>query len=580
MNREYPEWGNNDAYKKTMSKLDVTPKERYREIASTAAQILCSTQLNFQTFDIKKLEDAFFDILWNGYLIPSTPMMFNFGNNNGLPISCFGSKVADDMYEIGRKNLEIMMLSKVGGGTSIDVSSLRPIGSDIKGGKLGKSDGIIPFIKILDSTIQASKQGNTRRGALAVYLDIEHPEAKEFIKIRDKGTDPNRVCDNIHNGCLHSNEFMNKVLEGDKEARELFSSEIITRYETGEPYMIFTDNVKDAIPMWWRNTTYKGIPLVDLVAASNLCTEIFLPQHDDLTFICALSSLNLTKFDRWMGIRYDIGINRNVDVVELSLLLIDAGVSEFITKGKEYKGFEDAIKFAKLTRALGLGALGWHSYLQEKGLPFNSVSSTLLNKKIFSYIHSKTEAANKFYGEFLGSPALCKDGKRRWLTTTAIAPNRNSARMAGNKSQGCMPIYSNYYTDGTSSGSITYKNLELEKLLISLGKNTQDVWDSILENSGSIQHLDFISDEDKEVFLTAHEINQLGVVEQFAQRQKYICQGQSLNLHFPANADSAWITKVHIEAWKLGIKSLYYLKAKTDLQADSKTFDECVACEG
>jgi len=295
-NNDYPKWGDNEAYRKTIAKLGCTPKERYKHIAQTAAAYV-NRDMKHNDFilNVKKLEDAFYDILWNGYLIPSTPVMFNFGTEKGLPISCFGSTVGDDMYEIGRKQTELMMLSKIGGGTSMDISHLRPIGSPIKNGLLGQSDGVIPFVKIMDSTILAAKQGNTRRGSIAVYLDIEHKESKEFMKIRDKGTDPNRVCDAIHHGFNIGDDFMNKVKSGDEEARKMFSELVITRVETGEPYIVYKDNARKGVPSWWDGLKMNNLPLTDYINHSNLCTEIFLPDSEDLTFVCCLSSLNLAK---------------------------------------------------------------------------------------------------------------------------------------------------------------------------------------------------------------------------------------------------------------------------------------------
>ena len=560
---DFPEWGNNALYLTTIKGgylIDgETPKDGYVRVSSRAAELLKKPEL----------QERFFDILWNGWLIPSTPVMANLGTDVALPISCFSSHVGDSMYEIYRKNLEMAMLSKYGGGTAYDFSSIRAMGTKIKDGRGGTSDGIIPFIKSYDSTILASKQGKTRRGAVAIYLNAEHGEFKDFLEVREPKGDVNRQSHNIHQGAIFTDEFMNKVVDKNGKEREIWLETLKKRVKTGEPYTMFIDNANNVVPEWWQKNNLK-------IRHSNLCSEIFLPTDENHTLVCCLSSLNLVKFDEW----------RNTDTVYLSVLFLDAVMEDFLQKGNSYayKGIEDAVRFATKSRALGLGALGWHSFLQSKLIPFVSIEANAWTNIIFKYIKDESEKATIDLAKEYGEPEWCQGTGRRNLTLLAIAPNRSSSKLAGGYSQGIEPIAANIYMDDDAKGLHIRRNPFLEQLLESKGKNVPQVWDAISEDKGSVLNVRCMSAEEKAVFKTFKEINQLELVRQAGIRQKYIDQGQSLNLAFFNDAPAKFINQVHIEAWKLGLKSLYYLRSESVLRADTKEqrdlYSECIMCQG
>lgn len=556
---DYPEWGNNDLYLTTVKggylDGDESPKQAYERLAKTACRYLKD----------ESLYDKFLEIFWNGWLIPSTPVMSSFGNNKGLPISCFSGVIPDDMYGIGYKQLEMRMLSKYGGGTAYDFSQVRPIGSPIKEGKLGTSDGIIPFIKSFDSTILSSKQGKLRRGAVAMYLDAEHEEYPSFLTIREPKGDVDRQCQNIHQGGKFSDAFMSKVKDGGKEY-EIWVNTLMKRVKTGEPYIFFTDNANKNLPEFWKKNNL-------LIRHSNLCAEIMLPTDDEHTLVCCLSSLNIHKYDEW----------KDTDTVKLSIYFLDAVISEFIEKSKKIKGIDDAIRFAEKSRALGLGALGWHSYLQSKALPFISPSSTLETHRIFGNIRRKAEIATLELGTKHGEPLWCEGTGRRNLTLLAIAPNRSSSKLAGGLSQGIEPVAANIYVDIDAKGTHIRRNPELVKLLQSKDRDITEVWDQISEDKGSVANIRCLTEDEKNVFKTFKEINQLELVRQAGIRQEYIDQGQSINLAFNTDAPAKFINQVHYTAWELGIKSLYYFRSESNLKADSAQqrdlYSECVVCE-
>lgn len=561
VNIDFPEWGNNSLYLTTIKGgyllENESPKEAYVRISKRASDLLNKPEL----------EEKFFNIFWNGWLIPSTPVASNFGTDLALPISCFGSVVGDDLYEINRKATEMAMLSKAGGGTSVDFSKIRAIGSPIKGGAGGTSDGIIPFIKQYDSTIIASKQAKVRRGAVALYLNAEHKEFKEFLEVREPKGDVNRQSLNIHQGAIFTDEFMNKVVDKNGHERELWLETLKKRVKTGEPYCMFIDNANNVTPEWWKNNDLK-------INHSNLCNEIYLPNSENLSFVCCLSSLNLLKFEEW----------KDTDTVFLSTLFLDAVMEDFIQKGSNYKGISDAVDFAIKSRALGLGTLGWHSFLQSKMIPFTSIESNSWTTIIFKHIKTESEKATLWLGKEYGEPEWCKGTGRRNLTLMAIAPNRSSSKLAGGLSQGIEPLAANAYMDDDAKGLHIRRNPLLEKLLEEKGKNIPQVWDAISEDKGSVANVRCLTNDEKDVFKTFKEINQMEIVKQACIRQKYIDQGQSINLAFFQNAPAKFINSVHIEAWKGGLKGLYYLRSESVLKADSKDqrdlYSECLMCEG
>lgn len=558
---DYPEWGNNDLYLTTIKggylQKNETPKQAYERLAYTACKFLNKPDLF----------DQFFNIFWNGWLIPSTPVMSSFGTDKGLPISCFSGLVSDDMYDIGRKELEMRMLSKHGGGTAYDFSEVRPIGSPIKNGELGTSDGIIPFMKSYDSTIISSKQGRLRRGAVAMYLDIEHKEYPEFLEIREPKGDINRQCHNIHQGAVITDAFMRNVKASDGIERKLWVDTLKKRVKTGEPYMMFIDNANRNLPQNWNKHNLK-------VKHSNLCSEIFLPTDGEHTLVCCLSSLNLYKYDEW----------KDTNTVRLAIFFLDAVIEEFIQKSSNIKGIEDSTRFAIKSRALGLGTLGYHTYLQSKNIPFISIYANGQTNKIFSYIRDQADQASNELAEMFGEPEWCKGTGFRNLTKLAIAPNRSSAKLAGGISQGVEPIAANIYVDDDSKGIHIRRNPELVKLLESKERNIPEVWDQIIEDKGSVANIRCLSEEEKEVFKTFKEINQLELVKQAGIRQQYLDQGQSINLAFPQDAPAKFINLVHYTAWEVGLKSLYYFRSESNLRADSAQqrdlYSECVICEG
>lgn len=560
LNVDYPSWGNNDLYLTTIRggylQGNETPHEAYVRLAKTAVKYL----------GMPELEQDFYNMFWKGWLIPATPVMSNFGTNKGLPISCFSGVVPDDMYDIGRKELEMRMLSKHGGGTAYDFSEVRPLGSPIKNGELGTSDGIIPFIKSYDSTIISSKQGKLRRGAVAIYLDANHGEYDSFLEIREPKGDINRQCHNIHQGAKFDDEFMRKIPQGGREY-EIWVNTLKKRVKTGEPYCFFTDNANRHLPDFWKkhNLTIKH---------SNLCSEIMLPTDGEHTLVCCLSSLNLYKYEEW----------KDTNVVKLAIYFLDAVISEFLEKAKNIRGIEDSVRFAEKSRALGLGALGWHSYLQSKNVPFCSIYANGLTHRIFGAIREQSEKATLELGSKLGSPLWCEGTGRRNLTLLAIAPNRSSSKLAGGVSQGVEPIAANIYVDDDAKGLHIRRNPELVKLLQSKDRDISEVWDQIMTDKGSVMNIRCLTDEEKEVFLTFKEINQLELVKQAGLRQQYIDQGQSVNLAFMSDAPAKFINKVHYTAWELGLKALYYFRSESNLRADTAQqrdlYSECVMCEG
>jgi ribonucleoside-diphosphate reductase alpha chain len=558
---DIPEWGNNSLYLTTMLggylQNKETPREAYNRIASTAAKYLNKPELF----------SKFFEILWNGWLIPSTPVMSNFGTNRGLPISCFGGYIGDSMYDIYRKNLEMAILSKHGGGTAYDFSEVRPKGAPIKDGANGTTDGIIPFMKSFDSTIIASKQGKMRRGAVALYLSANHPEFSDFLKIREPKGDINRQCHNIHMGAKFTNEFMEEVVNKNGSKRELWLEHIKTRVKTGEPYTFFTDNANANLKSTFSTYNLK-------VRHSQLCAEIMLPSDENHTFVCCLSSMNLYKWEEWS----------KTDAVYYATIFLDAVISEFLEKAKHIQGIEDSIRFAEKSRALGLGALGWASLLQKMRIPFIGIQATSLTRVIFSHMKEKSDKASMWMADEFGEPTWCKGSGYRNLTCIAVAPNRSSSKLAGGVSQGIEPFAANLYIDDDAKGAHLRRNPDLETLLDEKGLNTPQTWDIIAEDKGSVKNIDGLTEDEKEIFRTFKEINQLELVRQAAVRQEYIDQGQSLNLAFFHDAPAKWINQVHIEAWKLGIKALYYLRSESNLRADSKQqrdlYSECIVCEG
>jgi ribonucleotide reductase alpha subunit len=695
------------------------PRDMYGRIAKTVAAKLNKPEL----------EEKFFDYMWKGWLCPASPVCSNIGTERGLPISCFSVYVGDSVKEIMDSMTELALLSKHGGGVGMHWNDVRERGSIISNGN-GKSDGVVPFLKIQDSTTVGVSQGGVRRGASASYLSIEHGDAEEFLNIRKPQGDVNRQTLNTHHGFCISDEFMDKVLvKKDKKARELWVETLKTRHETGEPYIFFTDNVAKNRPQiykdlnldvkgsniccvsgdtlvltkegpqridslsnkivevwdginWVKNSSFKqrgvdslyrvhisdgsyvdcnlehrwfvakneieksnfifnvvrtsGLEIGDLIEpvsfitkdiqewnrivkiedlnkmepvfcpelpttgkfglANGLMTgntEIFLHTDKDHSFVCCLSSLNAAKYDEW----------KNSDLIYTSIWFLDGVMQEFIDKAKGKDGFERSVRFAEKSRALGLGLLGFHSLLQQRRLPFDHMDTFMLNAEIFRTMDKESLRASKDLAKEYGEPEWCKGYGVRNTHRIALAPTVSNSTISGNVSPSIEPWTANVFAKKSAKGTFITKNQELLKLLEEKGQNTEEVWNSITSNQGSVQHLDFLSQNEKEVFATAREINQFTIIKLAGQRQRWIDQGQSINIFFPSNVDPKYFHEIHVQAWKEGLNSLYYCRTSSPLKGDSgsrgyerrtidqvetiieekpyfRSIDECKACEG
>tara|TARA_R100001463_G_scaffold17250_5_gene44316 strand:- start:573 stop:2285 length:1713 start_codon:yes stop_codon:yes gene_type:complete len=531
-----------------------TPKKAYRRVASAAAMRLKKPEL----------ENKFFKIIWNGWLGLASPVLSNMGTDRGLPISCFGVDTPDSIRGIGLTNAELMKLTSQGGGVGISVSRIRPRGTEITGN--GKSEGVVPWCKIYDSAIIATNQGSVRRGAASVNLDIEHPDIEEFLQIRRPKGDPNRQCLNLHQCVVVGDSFMRKLESRDQDSMALWAEVLKSRMETGEPYIMYKDNVNKNNPIAYMMNNLD-------VSMTNICTEITLFTDEDHSFICCLSSLNLAKYDEW----------KDTDTVELATWFLDGVMQEFIDKSQGKDSLKRTHAHAKKGRALGLGVMGWHTYLQQKGMPFNSIASTAYTHNIFSKLKNDAEKASRDLAQEYGEPIWCRGTGMRNTHLLAVAPTVSNSVITGGISAGIEPLPANIYTFNGAKGTFIRKNKVLETILEEKGENKEKYWDQMLADGGSAQNLPdtVLSPEEKELFLTFPEINQLELVRQAAIRQRYLDQTQSLNLSFDPSDSPKWINQVHIEAWKLGVKTLYYLRTDSVIKGDlgSRQAD-CISCDG
>lgn len=533
---------------------DETPRKMYQRVAKAAASYYTESS---------KWEQKFFDAMWANWLCLATPVASNMGTDRGLPISCNSIHSDDSIRGIFDKVSELATLSKNGAGVGIYLGDVRGRGAPIKGN--GKSEGIIPWAKVFDVTTVAVSQGSTRRGASAIYLPIEHLDIEEFINLRRPTGDMNRRCLNLNHGICISDEWMRSMLSGDIKKRLGWMEILKTRVETGEPYLFFTDNANNQNPECYKQN---GLT----VKTSNICTEIDLFTDPDHSFVCCLSSLNLVRWNEW----------KDTDLVRVAVRFLDAVLEEYIIKTETMKGMELSRASAIKGRAIGVGVLGWHTLLQERMLPFDSFDAMALNNTIFRKMRLDADAETALLAQELGEPEWCKGFGRRNTHCLALAPTVSNSTISGGHSPGIEPIAANIFSQKSAKGTFIRKNPTLERLLDSKKINTSDVWKSINEQSGSVQHLNELTSEEKAVFLTAREINQHALVKQASQRQKYIDQGQSLNLFFASNSSAKYIHDVHIAAWEGGLKSLYYLRTEGVLRGDlaSRSKDECAACEG
>ena len=580
---DFPTWANTEIYVKTISKgyllAGEVPKDAYWRVATAAARRLKKPQL----------ASKFFDYIWRGWLNLASPVLSNMGTDRGLPISCFGIDVADSIQDIGTKNLELMLLAKHGGGVGIGINQIRPAGRPITDN--GTSDGVVPFAKIYDSTILATNQGAVRRGAASVNLSIDHEDFDEWIEIREPKGDVNRQCLNLHQCVVVGDKFMRRLEEGDAEARRRWGKVLQKRKATGEPYVMYKGNVNKANPEAYKQNSLK-------VFMTNICSEIVLHTDESHSFVCCLSSVNLAKYDEW----------KDTDLIYTATWFLDGVLEEFIQRAKNMRGFENSVRSAEKGRALGLGVLGWHTYLQQNGMAFEGLPAQFETRKIFSQIKIESERASRDLANEYGEPLWCVGTGMRNTHLRAIAPTVSNSKLSGNVSPGIEPWAANVFTEQTAKGTFIRKNVELEKALRKMSMNNKDVWNQILEDGGSVQGLDELDnwgyvdgkllhkdkidplaienkqvDWVKDVFKTFKEINQLELVKQAGVRQQYIDQAVSLNLAFPSQASPKWINQVHLEAWKQGIKTLYYMRTESVLRGDiatRATDPDCVSCDG
>jgi ribonucleoside-diphosphate reductase alpha chain len=517
-----------------------------------AMGVHASKLLNMHDF-CKKFEEY----MSLGFYSLSSPIWANFGRIRGLPISCFGSYISDNMESILRKAAEVGVMTKNAGGTSAYFGELRPRGSDISSG--GASTGSVHFMEIFDKLMSVVSQGNVRRGSFAAYLPIEHGDVEEFLKIKSEG---NSIQD-LSFAVTVTDAWMREMIEGDKTKRKLWGQVIKRRFESGYPYILFSDNVNNNTVDVYKD---KGLK----IHASNLCSEIMLPSSPDESFVCDLSSMNLERWEEW----------KDTDAVEILTYFLDAVMTEFISKtdGKEF--MEAPNLFAKRHRALGIGGLGWHSLLQSKNIAFESMDAKYLNCTIWRNIQEKSLKASKELASLFGEPELLKGYGRRNTTLLAVAPTTSSSFILGQVSPSIEPMASNYFIKDLAKGKFTYKNPYLKKLLKSKDLDTEEIWSSILMAGGSVQHLTELTEDEKNVFKTFEEIAQKEIIIQAAQRQKFIDQGQSLNLMIPNDANPKDVNALLIFGWEQGIKSFYYQRGSNPSQKLARSILACKNCEG
>jgi len=536
---------------------DTRAETRIKEIADRAEELL----------GIKGYSEKFYHYMSEGFFSLASPVWSNFGKKRGLPISCFGSNVSDDMGNILFSQSEVGMMSKLGGGTSGYFGNIRHRGAAVKNN--GEASGSVHIMQLFESMVDVVSQGSVRRGRFSPYLPVEHKDILEFLDI---GTEGNPIQELTH-GVTVTDRWMEEMIQGDQEKRNIWAKVIQRRGEIGYPYIFYKDKANNAAPEVFKDNNHS-------INASNLCTEIMLPTNEKWSFVCVLSSLNVLHYDKW----------KNTDAVETMVYFLDAIITEFLEKLEVYRDSPDredqqtflfmerAYNFAKENRALGLGVLGWHSLLQSKMLPFNSPESFKINNEVFKLIKEKSYKASKELAVKFGEPLSLKGYGRRNATLNAIAPTTSSAFILGQVSQGIEPTWSNIYVKDIAKVKTTIKNPFLIKLLKEKDKDNKEVWNSVRDADGSVQHLDFLTKEEKEVFKTYAEIDQMDIILQAAGRQTYIDQGQSLNVMISPDMPAKDINKLYITAWKLGLKSLYYQHSMNAAQKFAQT-KECTSCE-
>ncbi len=521
----------------------VTPEKRIRQIALKAQR----------TLGEDGFADKFEDYMKKGWYSLASPIWANYGLKRGLPISCFGSYIDDTMESILEKQAEVGMMTKMGGGTSAYFGALRSRGSEISAG--GNSNGPVHFMELYETMTNVVSQSNVRRGSFAGYMPIDHPDILEFLQIRGDGN----PIQNMSIGVTVPDSFMKEMLDGDKEKRKIWGKVIQKRYESGYPYIVFSDTVNKNKPKESGK-----------IYASNLCSEICLSTNKEESFVCCLSSMNLLHYEDW----------KETDAVQVMTKFLDTVIEEFIEKTEGLPFMDAPRKFSIEQRAIGIGVLGWHSYLQSKSIAFESLQAKGLTSEIFKHIESESMIASGEMAKTLGEPEKLKGAGRRNMTTQAIAPTTSSSFILGQVSPSVEPLNSNYFVKDLAKGKFTYKNPHLKEVLNNYGHDTQDVWKSILVTGGSVQHLMFLSDHEKDVFKTFGEISQKEVVLQTGIRQKYIDQSQSINLMIHPKTPPRDVNQLLIYAWEQGVKTLYYHRGTNPSQELSRNLLTCTSCEG
>ena len=532
-----------------------SPEERLRVISDRAEEIL----------GIKGFSDKFYGYLGKGYYSLSSPVWSNFATDRGLPISCFGSHISDDIGSILHTASEVGTMSKLGGGTSGYFGELRGRGASIQDN--GKSSGAVHFVKLFEQITDIISQGGVRRGRFSPYLPIDHPDIEEFLEIGKEGND----IQDVNHAVTVTDSWMIQMIGGDRDKRAIWAKVLQSRVEMGYPYIFFTDTVNNNKPEWYKDYA---------ITHSNLCSEIALPDNEKWSFVCNLSSMNALHFDEW----------KDTDAVETMTFFLDAVMTEFIEKLEAYRDsesldkrqiftfMEKAYTFAVENRALGLGVLGLHSLLQSKMIPFESVEASLLNEQLFKTIQERSTVATKELAKMFGEPLVMKGTGRRNATLAAVAPTTSSAFILGQVSQSIEPIWSNNYVKDVAKVKTTIKNQYLEEVLEKYGKNNRETWIDIQNHDGSVQHLDYLTQNEKDVFKTFSEINQYEIINQASVRQKYIDQGQSLNIMINPKTSTKELNELHLYAWENGIKTLYYQHTTSAAQEFYRS-SVCLSCE-
>ena len=523
-----------------------TIETRYRQMADVLSEYMGDTAL----------ADRFYEYMARGFYSIATPILANLGRKTGLPISCNNSYIPDDVAGMFYKTAEIGMMTKHGAGTSAYLGGVRPRNSPIADG--GKADGCHLPAKLIQTAVNSISQGTVRRGNAALYMDADSPDIMEFLNFREEGSD----IQDVSLGVCVSDDFMGRVASGDDTARAVWRKILRKRFESGYPYIVFSDTVNRNAPDVYKDKGRR-------INGSNLCAEIALSSNEDESFVCDLSSMNDLMYDEWCF----------TDAVELLTYFLDAVMEEYIAKTEGMPFMEHARNFAIRQRAIGIGRLGWHSYLQSKGIPFESFEAKMLNNSIQVCIKGKSISASQHLASIKGEPEMLRGYGRRNVTLQAIAPTTTSSFVLGQVSPSIEPLRSNYFTKDLAKGKFTYRNPYLKDVLAAHGKDDRDTWKSILERDGSVQHLDFLTDRERDVFKTFSEISPMEVVQQAAARQKHIDQSQSVNLLIHPKTPLAEVNKLMFEAWRLGVKSLYYQRGTNPAQEAAKNIMQCAVCE-